>query len=366
MRLALLSGAFPPDLDGIGDYTWWLSKTLVEQGHAVTVFTSRGPKREPAPGVDVHPFFDPLDSSTLAPLAKLLEEKGFDWLIVQYNPFSFGKRGYCPGLIKALNTMKRRSRCPNIAVMFHETMVPRWPWRFAVMRLWQKRQFKQLCRLCDQAFASTDEYLRQIKNIEGSAPAKQLVVGSNIPPCNLSKHEAREKLDLTQDTLLVGVFGTAHVSRQIGWIGNTFGAILKQNPKAMLKYIGPDGPTVAQHFNEMPFQDMGPLPGESVAVWLKSIDILLSPFSDGISTRRGSVIAAIENNLPVATTHSKKTDLFLMKLQGLFTTSVDEGESSYKNMVLNLLEKDYILHPETDAFKWEKIVDTLVRTISQI
>jgi hypothetical protein len=134
MRIVLLSGAFPPQFDGIGDHSWWLSQTLARQGHEVTVLTSFAPIRQQALGVEVIPCFDASRSQTIHGALQSLRKKGrFDWLVVQYNPFCFGRRGFAPWLIPAL----RSSGIP-IAVMFHETFaVPLWPWQQIVMRIWQ-------------------------------------------------------------------------------------------------------------------------------------------------------------------------------------------------------------------------------------
>ena len=365
MNIALLSGAFPPDLDGIGDYTWWLSKTLVEQGHAVTVFTSRGPEREPAPGVDVHPFFDPLDSRTLAPLPKLLEGGGFDWLIVQYNPFSFGKRGYCPGLIKALNTMKRRSGCPKIAIMFHETMVPRWPWRFAVMRMWQYRQFKQLCRLCDQAFASTERYLKQVKLIGSAVPAKQLAVGSNVPTSKLSKAKARKRLDIPEEAIVLGVFGSAHMSRLIDWIGRAVRAAYEADNRVKVLYVGADGGKFEPQFPKMPFRDMGALPMDEVSASLRAMDLLIAPFIDGASTRRGSLIAGLMNGITVLSTRTDWTEAVLDDIPGLYLTDVDAGPKIFSDRAVEFVQqanKGRFLDPPS-SFSWESISYDLLNTL---
>ena len=58
MRIGLLSAAFPPDLDGIGDYTYWLANALAEGGVETSVWTSLGPPRAACDGIQVNSFFD--------------------------------------------------------------------------------------------------------------------------------------------------------------------------------------------------------------------------------------------------------------------------------------------------------------------
>ena len=310
MRLALLSGAFPPQFDGIGDYSWWLSQTLAEQGHEVTVLTSFAPVREKAAGVEVIPCFDASRSQTIHRALQRLAKKGrFDWLIVQYNPFCFGRRGFAPWLIPAL----RSSGIP-IAVMFHETFaVPLWPWQQVVMRIWQYPQFAILARTGRCHFVSTERWLAQVRRW-ARGPSQLLPVGSNLPLCGLTKGEARERLGLSPDALILGVFGFAHQSKRSEWIGAAARHIHARFPQTQVLSIGQVGQWVRGACGETPVLDHGLLPGPEVSLRLRAMDLFLAPFSDGISGRRGSVIAAFQHGLPICSTSSKHTDRFLREL----------------------------------------------------
>lgn len=67
----LIRAAFPPDLDGIGDYTGWMAKTLAEPGHRVTVFTRIGEVRA-VPGFAIFvPFYDPARPESFGELVAL-------------------------------------------------------------------------------------------------------------------------------------------------------------------------------------------------------------------------------------------------------------------------------------------------------
>ncbi|HEY5743588.1 MAG TPA: glycosyltransferase, partial [Terrimicrobiaceae bacterium] len=124
LRIGLLSAAFPPDFDGIGDYTYWLASALAQSGVEASVWTSRGPTRAACEGVEVHPFFEVDKPQSVKALPGLLAAgHSLDWLVVQYNPFAFGRWGYCPWLVSTLRRLKKSGQC-RVAVMFHETQVP--------------------------------------------------------------------------------------------------------------------------------------------------------------------------------------------------------------------------------------------------
>jgi hypothetical protein len=280
MRLAFLCGNLPPVLDGIGDYSWCLSHALAGQGHSVTVFTSRGPTSTPGPGINVVSCFDPHHPATIKTFPELLKDgPAFDWLIVQYNPFSFGPRGFDPWLITALADAKRFCK---LAVMFHETCVPLWPWKFTAKFLWQYPQLFALSYIASLIFVSTERWAWELRRCNPSIVCQHLPVGSNLPFCALTKEEARARLHLPTDAILLSFFGSAHGSKMPDWVGSAARAIYHRFPHSSILYVGQDSSRVRDACAGSPILDKGPLPAAEAAVSLRSMDLLLAPFSDGI------------------------------------------------------------------------------------
>lgn len=306
MHIGLISAAFPPDLDGIGDYTWWLAKTLVEQGCRVTVFT-RGGNCSEVPGGLVNGFYDPARPRSFGDLVQLLEDgEAPDWVVLQYNPFSWGARGFCPEVARTwsrLRSDKGEDRV-RLAVMFHETMVPRWPWKFTVMRTWQSRFFQQVCTASDRIFVSSGRWLTQVTATQAKGRASILPVGSNIPVSPISREEARDRWQISQGTMVAGIFGGAHGSRRIDWIAEAAKRYLAQagERELLVLHVGPDEAAIGRVLEGIPFRSLGVRSPDQVAEALRAMDCLMSPFVDGISARRTSAIAPLLNGVPVATT----------------------------------------------------------------
>ncbi len=308
MRVGLLSAAFPPDFDGIGDYTYWLAKALAQNEVDTSVWTSIGPQRVKCENVEVNPFFDVNKPQTIMELPRLLAKAPpLDWLIVEYNPFGFGRWGYCPWLISMLRGLKK-SKQARVAVMFHETQVPNWPWKFWVMRRWQNRQLRALSRLADAIFVSTARWIAEIKEVCPEAVCHHLPVGSNLPTSQLSYEMARERLKISPDTLVVGMFGSAHPSRMTDWMGAAVRGAASVQSQLVVLYVGKDGKSFREVCAGFPFMDEGPLPAEAAADRMRAMDLLISPFIDGISTRRGSAIAGFQHGVAVASTWADHTD----------------------------------------------------------
>jgi glycosyltransferase involved in cell wall biosynthesis len=307
LRIGLLSAAFPPDFDGIGDYTYWLASALAKEGAEPSVWTSLGPDRLPCDGVEINPFFDSRKPQTVEQLPDLLDRRPIDWLVVQYNPFAFGRWGYCPWLITTLRRLKKSGQC-KVAIMFHETQVPRRPFKLWVMRQWQNWQLRGLARLADVIFVSTTRWEAEIKEVFPSAVCHHLPVGSNLPRSSLSLEEARQRLAIPEDTLVLGMFGSSHPSRMTDWMRAAVEGAATVQPQLVVLYVGKDGKGFREVCAGFPFLDQGPLPADAAADRMRAMDLLISPFIDGISTRRGSAIAGFQHGAAVASTLSPYTD----------------------------------------------------------
>lgn len=318
MRLGLISAAYPPNLDGIGDYTWWLARTLAKNDHVakVVVFTRDGIDHTESPRVELSQFYDPTHPPSFSRLPAAVQEETnkagapMDWVVVQYNPFSWGRRGFCPWVPSTLRRLCQTKGHPKLAVMFHETTTPKWPWRFLPMYAYQYPCFKAVCRLADVAFVSTMRWAPQVRRAASRLPVHHLPVGSNIPLSDITKKEARLELGINQDALILGVFGGAHVSRRLDWIGTTIHELQATRPgqRIILLYVGAEGTAIREAMGKVDLIDCGALPAEKVGVRLRAMDAALSPFVDGISTRRGSAMALLQHAIPIATTHTSWTD----------------------------------------------------------
>jgi glycosyltransferase involved in cell wall biosynthesis len=308
--LSLISAGYPPDLDGIGDYTFFLAQALVARtdvAKPVTVYTRKG-KHEDVDGVRVVPFFDFGRPSSIRDLVPLVAQDSPDWLVLQYNPFSWGARGFCPALPPTLRRIKSLPHGPKLAVMFHETTVPKWPWRFTMMYAWQWPILRAVARQADAILASTNRWIPEIAATGARPRAIVLPIGSNIPRSNVAKSDARGIAGITSDCFVFGLFGDMHISRPVDWISAAIRKAAHQRLRQIVLHVGPGGAEFQRDLALPNFRSLGVLSAESAADALRCMDCLLAPFTDGVSTRRGSVLAALNNGVPVATTRRKWTD----------------------------------------------------------
>lgn len=378
-KLGLLCGGFPPRIDGIGDYTWHLSRELARQKCPVQVLTSEPPAHANDvltrsfdatasaighAGITVTRCFDPDRPATLRPLADYVSPD-LDWLVVQYNPFGFGPRGYNPWLIQALTAIRRHTRI-RIAVMFHETYVPAWPWKFTVMRLWQWPQFVALTRLAHAIFVSSERWIGQIHACTPRAVCIHLPVGSNLPRCPHSSAEARQRLGIGPETKVLGAFGSGHVSKLSRLVSVAAEAVGSRYPDTILLSVGKGGQALrAECAGVANFRDEGPLPPEEAALRIRAMDVMLAPFADGLATRRGSAIAALQHGVSVCSTVTRWTDRLLVDppWAGIRLCAPDQPDVYARNAL------DLVAQPPSDeeirqrhdaVFGWPNIAGRLL------
>jgi len=309
MRIDLLFPAYPPALDGIGDYTAHLANTLSGR-HDVRVWTGQ----TPAPGaseVTVRTVPALPAAEGLSNWADQICADPPDWLVVQYNPFSYGTRGYAPALAPTLNMV--HTRCPGmrLAVTIHEPFMPPDSLRMFIMSLWQRHQFKQLGRLADHLIVAIAQWEERFASWFPDTPCTHIPVGSNMPYVRLTRADARTRTGLPSDACVLGLFGRGHPSRLFDHIRHGMQQLEAQGHRPLLLYIGPGVDRIRAAFSDVQLHCTGALPAIGVSHYLSAVDVYLAPYQDGVSTRRGAFLAGIQHALPVLTTSGPQTDALL-------------------------------------------------------
>ncbi len=344
MNVDLLFPAFPPQLDGIGDYTAQLASQLATDGCSVRVFTAQ-PSPSPLDNVEVRSVLGPgrgLNQCSLAPAVDAMIDDPADWLVVQYNPFSYGRYGWAANLVREIKRLRRQCPSLRIAVMAHESFVDladvQQNASFAIMTLWQRLHFWRLGRLADVVFLSTEPRAKRFTSWFPSAQVHHLPVGSNIPLRPVSEHQARAAFDLPPDAFIVGLFGTAHVTRLLPAVREAMLHIQEIRPNSLLLYVGPHGDTMRTVFHDLPLVDAGKRPAEEVSTAFQAMNLYLAPFERGVSTRRGSFLTGLQHGIPTASTAGPDTGPLLREHNGhAFVLSETDDVSDFGETVRSML-----------------------------
>ena len=369
MKVDIVFPALPPKLDGIGDYTAHLAAEL--SGRVQTrVLTEEGPEPSQIPGVPIKQVFSTARSRSMYNLANVLETEAPDWLLIQYNPFSYGRWGFNLNLPLAVRRIKRRWPRIGVALMVHEPFVPITNWKFAIMTSWQRWQLWMLGQSADVLFFSIEPWAKKFRAWWPNKPVVHLPIGSNVPHLPISRAEARSYVNIRDNVTVIGVFGTAHPSRMLERIYGASRQAFQVSEDILVLYIGPDGRKVQANLKGLPFLDVGVLSPEEVSWHFAAMDIYLAPFTDGVSTRRGSFIAGLQHGIPTVGTAGHLTDQALLVEQdrAFFLAPVaaaNEFNAKVIRLVQDLDERSKVgaegrrLYER--MFAWEVIVDRLLR-----
>lgn len=314
MEIDLVFPVLPPTLDGIGDHTARLAEALSRHA-SVRVLTAQS-DAEPIPGVAIEEAFSYPPRRGVLELSGVVSSAPSDWVVLQFNQFSYGRWGLNPFLPSTLYRLQQACPEVNVAVLFHEDFLPADSWTNAIMTSWQRAQFWALGRLADHVFFSIAPWVQEYQSWFPGTPVHHLPVGSNIPRVDAHRDEVRRELGISADAFVAGVFGSLHESRLLSHIRGAARALEQHARRFQLLYVGPHGNAFKEAMNDIPVLDAGCLPAPDVSRCFTAMDLYLAPFIDGVSTRRGSFMTGIQHGVPTLTTSGPLTDPVLRNAHG--------------------------------------------------
>jgi glycosyltransferase involved in cell wall biosynthesis len=299
MPFVIVTGEYPPYPGGVGDYTWQVVHGLRECGISVEVIVFR--KSCGVPDASTH-FVGPATNPISMNRARRVIRKtsGSRVLLVQYVPQAYGLKGMNLGIVLWLCGLKANP----LWVMFHEvhcSATAASPWKHRLLAQVTQRMARRMAKRADHCFVSISSFVKIVEKLTDSAvPVDWLPVPSNLS-CNVDQaqvNELRHRLLGGRRVSLIGHFGTYkgpipvlvrelversmsnHREWKFVFIGRgSRGFLDKLTGGGVLR---PGGAVASGGLNPM-----------EAACWIKACDVMLQPYPDGASTRRGSLMAAL-------------------------------------------------------------------------
>lgn len=289
--MAVLAADSDREVDGIRDYSYRLLGALNDR-----------------PDVDAAMFLRPGDGGWVATNGTPWTPDLADAVVLQYNPFSFGRRGFAPGLVRDLVRLRRCPARPVIAMMVHETYVDMKNLRWAAMGAWQRAQMAALRTVTDVQFCSIERWVERLRRWPGGDRVYHLPVPSNFPDCRAEAASARAELEGGDGHLVLTCFGLHDPGRMIGHVKAAADAVASAGVPATVLNLGPGEPRIDAIAPGVTLRSPGYLPENELARMLACSDIFMAPFADGVSTRRTTVMSALQHAIPVVGTDGHLTD----------------------------------------------------------
>lgn len=312
----IITGEYPPKIGGVGDYTRHVAGGLAAAGEQINIWTPRFVGSDTRdPGVVVHALPDHFGPLALAALDRALGNAPNEQVLIQYVPQAYGFKGMNLMFCLWLNARRKRS----LFVNFHEVMFALESGRplpdnllgtvTALMAI-------LMAHAANHIFVSATVLERILRSRLGVKKAITcLPVPSNIPVV-VDPHRIHSiRLRYATGGGLIGHF-------------STFAPDTKLVLQALLPAILADNPTVAVLLlgsGSLKFRDLflsdhpqfaprlfatGALAPSFLSCAISACDLMLQPYSDGVSTRRSTLMAALEHGRPVVSNRGIATEKF--------------------------------------------------------
>lgn len=322
MDWLLVTGAFPPDAGGVADYSIRIAEGLVAKGDRVTVVA--GPNdwtAVPLPGgVSLERLPEHFTPKTLGKLVGMAEGRE---VLVQYVPQAFGPRagsrfkGLPLWFCEWLRGRRMRAR---VTTMIHEARVEWGPGMAAkVLHVASRRMLGSLVQGSDRIFVSTEAWRGVVApHAKRGQKIETLPVPSNVATAVDEAEVASKRAGLGQK-LIFGHFGTFR-EPVAGLLEGLMGPLNEAFPEAGWMFTGAGSQEFAMRLPEEVRQRVvatGPVSDREVAEWIRTADVMVQPYADGVTSRRGSLVAALALGVPVVSNDGEATEARWRKAGGL-------------------------------------------------
>jgi len=292
--ILFVSGEYPPDVGGVGDYTARLRVALADLGWPSRILSRRQVRR--------------WDARALLRLLRAAPRTGI--VHIQFQAGAYDLLGDVCLMPLLVRQFRPRTR---VVTTFHDL---RHPFLFPRAGRLRDRAVRLMAHSSD-AVICADE--RDIRGLGGPSPRHHLVpIGPNVscePPVDYDRAAFRQQLGLHPDTLAVAYFGLLNSSKGLDLLLNAFELVSERRPDARLLLVGGDvgasdptdratAATLGDRLrrSSQPVLRTGWLQPADLSAHLLAGDLAVLPYADGASARRGSLLACAAHGLPIVST----------------------------------------------------------------
>ena len=304
----LITGEYPPMPGGVADYTALVGAGLADAGCEVHVWT-RGDAdhaERPQPGLTVWRVAGHFGPRGLARLsANLNAFPRPRTILVQYVPHAYGYRA--ANLPFCLAMLARALRRDDVRAMYHELFLP-WrgrSWKHTAAAAVQRAMVAALAMAAPRAYVSTPLWEPLLRAYAIRSPrVAWLPVPSNIPLATTASAVAAFR---SGTGLTVGHFGTYgdHIAPLLAPI---LERILAARPSVRALLVGANGDRFRTAFVrahpawEARVTATGRCSAEATAAALRACDVMVQPYSEGLTARRGTLMAVLAHGVAAVST----------------------------------------------------------------
>ena len=298
--------------------------------------------------LEVHPVVKKWSFFGLLNIIDRIDQINPDAILFEYVPYLYGRAGINFGLVFFVMYL-RLFRPYKIQIMLHELYYP-FQLKIKLLIIHYSHLFMLFVLILSSKdiFVSTN-YFKFFLSIFFFFKKKRifhLPVGANIKPSTHSLKDInnfKNNHKIRESELILGSFGNFHPAKKYQMV---FQALEELKLPIKFIFIGQTIEDVYKNISEdlHGFIDnhviaTGKLNDYEVNLALSAMDIYIGYFIDGLSTRRGSVIAALQIGVPVISTMTWKTDDLFYFDKEIYLLKADDDE--FKKSLNQLIIKEH-------------------------
>ena len=317
MKIAFLCGSCEPGVDGVGDYTLSLARSLSERGHTCLVIALHDRNLQEQLPTELSPTLACLRLASALPwrqrsriLATTLRRFQPHWISLQYVPYAFNRKGLPWRLLTCLNAVLPLARWH---VMAHELWVdPDAGLSSSALAAVQTQTLRWiLARIKPSCVHTSNPYYVHLLASIG-IKASILPLFSNIPvDANPAQPQANDSCSLI-------LFGSIHPEWTPDPLLNALEQASLKGSAFSLSFLsignaGAHGRQLWQRLSAsmpawMTFHQLGPLPASEISRHLASAHWGITTTPSHLLGKSGAVAAMLAHGLPVIVPRVEKTN----------------------------------------------------------
>lgn len=323
MNIGLITGEYPPMQGGVGDFTRELAHALVELGHVAYIITSANIASSTEDStIKIEAIVSGWNSSCWRVIAHAAQRLELDLLNIQYEPAAYAMQW---GINVYPWWYRRQDHHVPVVTTFHDLLVPYLFPKAGRLR-WKIVEF--LARHSNAIIVTNEEDRLKLTSALGSATHDEspnsrmfdIPIGSNINPApteNLDRERERVRWGADKDDWLIAYFGFLNMSKGGQTLMQAISILTEQAAPARLLLIGgrtgSSDPSNTRYAAEVDdaiaslgiadrVRHTGFVDARQVSAAMVAADVLVLPYADGLSFRRGSLMAALAHGKAIVST----------------------------------------------------------------
>ena len=335
MKILFITNTFPPNICGVGDYTFFLCRQFVQRGDKCVVVCRKDDcQRDAVEGISVCSVVEKWNKSASKIVLGVIENEKPDIVSLQYVPHGFDAKGLPFGIIPIVRNI-HKTGIP-IFTFIHEPFV-------MINDCNPKHLFVALCerfitgyviKKSARVATSILNYKNRLSWYDDSI--RLIPIPSNIPLLTADdekKNSLRHGID-ADGKLVVALFGV----RDKNSILKAFSNIFERRKDIKLLILGKSD---WNGFQPDWVYRTGKLSAEKLAEYFNIVDIFVLPEKvsrrmkrGGVCLKSGSLAAAIQYRLPILTACGDHTDQVLKdKLMFADFSNADDVEQKLTTLL---------------------------------